>query len=48
MAKTFEHGGVRELAYDLTEGKGPGVVFLGGFRSDKEGTTPGPLPSVRS
>ncbi len=38
MAKTFEHGGVRELAYDLTEGRGPGVVFLGGFRSDKEGT----------
>lgn len=29
---------VRELAYDLTEGRGPGVVFLGGFRSDKEGT----------
>ena len=38
MAKTFDHGGVRELAYDLTEGEGPGVVFLGGFRSDKEGT----------
>ena len=38
MTKTFDHGGIRELAYDLTEGKGPGVVFLGGFRSDKEGT----------
>lgn len=28
----------RRLAYDRTEGAGPGVVFLGGFRSDKEGT----------
>ncbi len=28
----------RRIAYDLTKGKGPGVVFLGGFRSDKEGT----------
>ncbi|WP_347312887.1 alpha/beta hydrolase [Defluviimonas sp. SAOS-178_SWC] len=28
----------RRIAYDKTEGKGPGVVFLGGFRSDKEGT----------
>jgi pimeloyl-ACP methyl ester carboxylesterase len=28
----------RRLAYDLTPGKGPGVVFLGGFMSDKEGT----------
>lgn len=28
----------RQIAYDLTEGDGPGVVFLGGFRSDKEGT----------
>lgn len=28
----------RRIAYDRTEGGGPGVVFLGGFRSDKEGT----------
>lgn len=34
---TFEHD-VRKLAYDQTQGTGPGVVFLGGFRSDKEGT----------
>lgn len=30
-------GGVR-IAYDRCEGRGPGVVFLGGFRSDKEGS----------
>lgn len=28
----------RRIAFDVTPGKGPGVVFLGGFRSDKEGT----------
>ncbi len=28
----------RRLAYDRTPGDGPGVVFLGGFRSDKEGS----------
>jgi pimeloyl-ACP methyl ester carboxylesterase len=28
----------RRIAYDLTTGSGPGVVFLGGFMSDKEGT----------
>ncbi|MBF9035542.1 alpha/beta fold hydrolase [Rhodobacterales bacterium HKCCE2091] len=28
----------RRIAYDRTEGAGPGVVFLGGFKSDKEGT----------
>ncbi|MBB3712174.1 pimeloyl-ACP methyl ester carboxylesterase [Limimaricola variabilis] len=28
----------RRIAYDLTPGTGPGVVFLGGFRSDREGT----------
>lgn len=28
----------RRIAYDRTEGQGPGVVFLGGFKSDKEGT----------
>ncbi len=27
----------RRLAYDRTPGRGPGVVFLGGFKSDKEG-----------
>src|SRR6056297_3135795 len=30
--------GARSLAYSQTPGEGPGVVFLGGFRSDKEGT----------
>ncbi|WP_338548581.1 alpha/beta fold hydrolase [Roseovarius phycicola] len=33
---TSPHG--RRLAYHLTEGDGPGVVFLGGFKSDMEGT----------
>ncbi|WP_128253530.1 alpha/beta hydrolase [Falsirhodobacter deserti] len=28
----------RRIAYDLTSGEGPAVVFLGGFRSDMEGT----------
>ena len=28
----------RRLAYDRVEGQGPGIVFLGGFRSDKGGT----------
>ena len=28
----------RRIAYHLGEGAGPGVVFLGGFRSDMEGT----------
>ncbi|MGG7644472.1 alpha/beta fold hydrolase [Rhodovulum sp. YNF3179] len=28
----------RRIAYHVTEGRGPGVVFLGGFRSDMEGT----------
>lgn len=37
MTGTFD-GGVRQIAYNKTEGRGPGVVFLGGFRSDKEGT----------
>lgn len=35
MLKTPEG---REIAYDRSEGATPGVVFLGGFRSDKEGT----------
>jgi len=33
---TTESG--RRIAYDRTAGAGPGVVFLGGFMSDKEGT----------
>ena len=28
----------RRLAYHKTDGEGPGVVFLGGFKSDMEGT----------
>ncbi|THD84622.1 alpha/beta hydrolase [Aliigemmobacter aestuarii] len=28
----------RRIAHDRLHGSGPGVVFLGGFRSDKEGT----------
>ena len=28
----------RQIAYHKTEGKGPGVIFLGGFKSDMEGT----------
>ena len=28
----------REIAYERTQGTGPGVVFLGGFRSDMTGT----------
>ncbi|MFN3210623.1 MAG: alpha/beta fold hydrolase [Roseovarius sp.] len=28
----------RRLAYHVTDGQGPGVVFLGGFKSDMEGT----------
>lgn len=28
----------RKIAYHKTEGAGPGVIFLGGFRSDMDGT----------
>ncbi len=38
MADTFNYGDLRRIAYDQTDGQGPGVVFLGGFKSDKEGT----------
>ncbi len=37
MTETFQSD-VRQLAYNQTGGAGPGVVFLGGFQSDKEGT----------
>ena len=37
MTRFFLHEG-RRLAYSQIEGAGPGVVFLGGFSSDKEGT----------
>lgn len=43
MDKPMEHdaldlGGGRRLAYRRTPGRGPGVTFLGGFRSDMTGT----------
>ncbi len=38
MSQTFHQTHARRLAYDQLDGTGPGVVFLGGFRSDKEGT----------
>lgn len=34
----FETQDGRELAYEKSDGKGPGVVFLGGFMSDMQGT----------
>lgn len=36
MTQRFQNE-IRSLAYDQTPGYGPGVVFLGGFRSDKNG-----------
>ncbi|MBS0563356.1 MAG: alpha/beta hydrolase [Proteobacteria bacterium] len=38
MTAYFETPEGRRIAYDRTGGRGPGVVFLGGFKSDKEGT----------
>ena len=38
MSQTHETVQGRTIAYDRVEGQGPGVVFLGGFMSDKEGT----------
>ncbi|MGB3146734.1 MAG: alpha/beta hydrolase [Paracoccaceae bacterium] len=37
MARYMESPEGRRIAYDRLEGEGPGVVFLGGFLSDKEG-----------
>ena len=38
MAETFVTPQGRRIAYHLTDGTGPAVVFLGGFKSDMEGT----------
>ncbi|MFZ1726130.1 MAG: alpha/beta hydrolase [Albidovulum sp.] len=38
MADYLETAEGRRIAYDRLDGAGPGVVFLGGFRSDKDGT----------
>jgi pimeloyl-ACP methyl ester carboxylesterase len=38
MLETFLTPEGREIAYHRTPGSGPGVVFLGGFRSDMEGS----------
>lgn len=38
MTDYLETGQGRRLAYNRTEGAGPAVVFLGGLKSDKEGT----------
>lgn len=38
MSDYLEAAEGRRIAYDRTAGAGPGVVFLGGFMSDKEGT----------
>ena len=36
--KFLERSGLPRLAYCATPGKGPGIVFLGGFGSDMTGT----------
>lgn len=38
MADNLETGTGRTLAYHKTHGEGPGIVFLGGFMSDMNGT----------
>ncbi len=38
MGTDTESSEIRRLAYDQTPGNGPGVVFLGGFNSTKDGT----------
>ena len=38
MPQTFQTPEGRNIAYHQTAGEGTGVVFLGGFRSDMEGT----------
>ncbi|WP_050523408.1 alpha/beta fold hydrolase [Pseudorhodobacter wandonensis] len=38
QTKTFTTAQGREIAYHFTAGQGPGVVFLGGFKSDMQGT----------
>ena len=38
MAETFVTPQGRRIAYHLTDGSGPAVVFMGGFKSDMEGT----------
>ncbi len=38
MSEYLDTADGRRIAYDHTPGDGPGVVFLGGFKSDKEGT----------
>ncbi len=38
MTEYFETQEGRRIAYNLTPGDGPSVVFLGGFKSDMEGT----------
>ncbi len=38
MSDTLTTSKNRRIAYHKTEGSGPGVVFLGGFKSDMEGT----------
>jgi len=38
MPDIFETPQGRRIAYERTKGDGPGVIFLGGFKSDMEGT----------